>query len=202
MFNRLLRSTLIQGTLVGVVGAAVAGSARPTLAAPAGMAYHLTGKPQARVNGAWGALRMLQKLEAGDAVRCGAGDSAVIVIFKSGEQFKVGAGGTGTMQADKVAGAQSLGGLRGPSVRVARALTGARTGAVMARPGSAPSSLTPQAQGWILDNQRVIEWTPAQVSINPPITASSYSFVLFDRNSPIWSGHAQEAQVQLPQTLE
>jgi len=172
-------------------------AALPTIAhaAPVGMAYHLTGKPQARVNGAWGSLRLLQKLEPGDQVRCGQGATAVIVLFKNGERFKIGSGATGTVAADKITGAQSAGKLGGPSARVAKSLGGARKGAVMARPGSAPSSLTPQAPGWLTEKERTIAWTPVE-------TAASYSFVLFDRHAAVWAGRVNDAKVQLPATIE
>jgi hypothetical protein len=161
------------------------------------MACHLTGRPEARSgDNGWRPLRMLQKLDAGDAVRCGTGASAVIVLFKSGERFRVAAGGTGVVQANTVGGAQSMGGLKGPSDRVARSLTGARTGMVLSRRVTAPVTLTPAAPGWIVDSSRLLEWTQWN-----PGRVDHYSFALFKGDEVVHTQNVATASLQLPATL-
>jgi len=193
----LVRKFVSVGSVVGISLGAISATALTgrANAAPVGMACHLSGRPEVRSGGgAWRPLRMLQKFEAGDAVRCSTGATAVIVLFKSGERFKVGAGKTATVQATTVGGAQSMGALHGPSERVAKTLTGARSGAIMARDVTAPITLTPQAPGWIIDSERVLEWTPGK--------AVHYTFALFNGDSVVYTGKVTEPRVQLPASLE
>lgn len=195
MLNEVLRKPVSVVAIAGITVGAVATLSGNALAASVGMACHLVGKPEVRSGGeSWRPLRMLQKFEAGDTVRCGTGATAVIVLFKSGERFKVGAGGTGVVQANSVGGAQSLGALQGPSERVARTLSGSRSGAIMARDVTAPITLTPQAPGWIVDTERVLEWTPGK--------AVHYTFALFNRESVVWTQKVTTPRLQLPPTLE
>ena len=174
----------------------LAGSSR-ALAAPAGSAIGLTGKPEFRAKGgsAWTPLQLRQKLEPGDAVRCGPGAQATLVLFSTGERFAVTAGKEAVIDAAAIPGAQSLGTLQGPSARVAKALAGAPTGVVRARP--APSHRRLQARGpcWLVEGQRTLQW-------DPETGAASYVLTLFDQaDNVVWSQRATEAAVEYPAEL-
>ena len=57
----------------------------PASAAPIGMVSSLNGKAEQRSVGAteWKHLRLMTRLEAGDAIRCEAGGDAVVTLFAS-----------------------------------------------------------------------------------------------------------------------
>ncbi len=161
------------------------------------MACRLTGKPEMRTGnaGVWAPLRLLQKLEPGDRVRCGAGAEAILVLFGSGERFQVSAGAEGSIQAGKVEGAKSLGGLNGPSAEAAKTLVGARTGAFVSRLSRAPlapSRLTRNFTGWITEGDRTFAWDSVP-------EAAAYSFTLFDANGYVlWNTRTAEAHADYP----
>src|SRR5881227_1666176 len=94
---------------------------------PVAMACHVAGKAEVRTGaGAWQPLRVLQKLEPGAIVRSGAGADAVLVVFATGERFRVASGSQGIVEARTVRGGKSLGALSGPSAAVAQTLGGSR----------------------------------------------------------------------------
>lgn len=166
----------------GALGACGLG-AGSAFAAPVGMACRVTGKPEVKSGGAWKPLKLLQRVEAGDAVRCSAGEEATIVLFGNGNRYLVAAGKQATVEADSLAGAKVLAGAGGPSASAARALGGARVGAVMARPASSHQRLMPQSTGSIVvgaDGLLRVAWMPAP-------DATSYSFNLLDRyDDVVW----------------
>ncbi len=169
----------------------------PAQAAPVGMACRLTGKPELRAAnaGTWMPLRLLQKLETGDHVRCGAGAEAILVLFGSGERFQVVAGAEGSVKTGKVEGAKSLGGLNGPSAEAAKTLVGARTGAFVSRLSRAPlapSRLTRNFTGWIAEGDRTFAWDSVP-------EAADYSFTLIDANGYVlWNTRTAEAHADYP----
>lgn len=174
----------------------LAGTSR-AFAAPAGTAIGLSGKPEFRAKGAtaWTPLQLRQKLEPGDAVRCGAGAQATLVLFSTGERFQVPAGKEAQIEVAAVTGAQSLGTLQGPSARVAKALAGAPTGVVRARP--APSHRRLQARGpcWLVEGERKVQW-------DPETGAASYVLTLFDQaDNVVWSQRATEPAAEYPADL-
>lgn len=169
----------------------------PAMAAPAGSAIGVTGKPEYRAKGAtaWAPLQLRQKLEPGDAVRCGAGAQATLVLFSTGERFQVSAGKEAVIDAAAISGAQSLGALQGPSARVAKALAGAPTGVVRARP--APSHRRLQARGpcWLVEGDRKLQW-------DPEAGAASYVLTLFDQaDNVVWSQRTTEPSAEYPADL-
>lgn len=153
------------------------------MAAPVGMACSIKGKPEVKSGDAWRPLRLLQRLEAGDALRCGAGEEAIVVLFGNGQRYQVGAGAQATVAATSLAGAKMLAAAGGPSARAAKALGGARLGAVMARPPVSHERLTPQSTGWITpgaDGNVKLAWTPLA-------GAEAYSFSLRDQlDDVVW----------------
>ncbi len=166
-------------------------------AAPVGMVCHMTGQPQMRSGaaGAWQPARLLQKLDAGDALRCGPGAEAVVVLFAGGQRFQVGAGADAVVGANSVQGARSLGALDGPSSRVAATLGGSRAAAVLARPAQSHERLTPTSPGWHLASERVFSWPPLA-------NADAYTFTLFDGNdNVVWSARVSEASAAYPDDL-
>lgn len=166
-------------------------------AAPAGSTLGLTGKPEVRGEGmtGWRPLQLRQKLEPGDTVRCGPGAQATLVLFATGERFQVLSGKEATITAAAVSGAQSLGTLQGPSARVAKALGGAPTGVVRARP--APSHRRLQARGpcWLVEGERTLQW-------DPETGAAAYVFTLFDQaDNVVWSQRTAEPKTDYPAEL-
>lgn len=171
--------------------------ASPVFAAPAGSAIGVSGKPEIRSKGAsaWSTLQLRQKLEAGDVVRCGPGAQATVVLFATGERFQISAGKEVTVDAAAVTGAQSLGSLQGPSARVAKALAGAPTGVVRARP--APSHRRLQARGpcWLVEGERKLQW-------DPETGAATYALTLFDQaDNVVWSQRVSEPAAEYPADL-
>lgn len=169
----------------------------PVVAAPAGTAINVNGKVEYRAKGAsnWMPLQLRQKLEAGDAVRCGAGAQATLVLFSTGERFQVPAGKEAQVEAAGITGAQSLGALQGPSARVAKALAGAPTGVVRARP--APSHRRLQARGpcWLVEGERKFQW-------DAETGAASYALTLFDQaDNVVWSQRTTEPAAEYPADL-
>ena len=167
------------------------------VAAPVGMAAQVKGSPQIKAGAAWKPLRLLQRLQAGDTVRCGTGAEAVIVLFGYGHRYKIAAGQEGTVRATAVAGATAMGGLSGPSTRVAMALGGSRSGAFMARPAvrqHGPLSVqTPEPmRGWMPEGERRFQWDAIP-------NAAQYSFTLFDRNDAVlWNARVTEPNAEYP----
>lgn len=165
-------------------------------AAPVGMACQVKGSAQVRSGAAaWKPLRLLQRVAPGDTVRCGAGAEAVIVLFDSGARYKIAAGHQGVVGAKSVAGAAPLGGLSGPSGRVAKALGGSRSGAFMARPALSHKRLMPDSPGWLAEGERHFAWQALP-------NAAAYSFTLFDQNDNVlWSERGADTGADYPADL-
>ena len=66
------------GILFIICAATGTAGTSPAVAVPVGMACHLTGKPEVGTGGKWKPLRLMQRLQAGDTVRCSAGAEAII----------------------------------------------------------------------------------------------------------------------------
>jgi hypothetical protein len=152
-------------------------------AVPVGMAARVTGKTELKVGSGWKPIRVLQRFEAGDTVRCGPGASAVVVLFDRGGRYDIGAGATATISANDVAGAKLAKAPSGASSAVAQRLAGARTGAVMARPATnyerlhaqapAAEAKIPPPHDWLRPDER-------SFSVNALDSAQTYVFTLFD----------------------
>jgi hypothetical protein len=165
-------------------------------AAPVGIASHITGAAEVRSGeGAWKPLRLLQRLESGDKVRCGSGAEVTVVLFDSATRYKVDAGATGVIGSHGVQGGHPATGLPGPGIRIAKAMVGSRMDAFVARPAQSHQRLTPQSPGWIAEGERHFEW-PAQPG------AATYSFTLFDANdNVVWSARATAPAADYPADL-
>lgn len=169
-------------------------SSRAT-AAPVAMTCHLQGTPQVRSAGAWGPLRLLQRLSPGDVVRCGAGAQAVLVLFANSQRYRIDAGKQATVSATTVTGAQKLGGLGGASGRIAQNLGNTRVGAYLARPAQSHQRLTPDFPGYMEEGNRNFTW-PAIAG------AATYSFTLFDQHdNVVWSSRGADTTVEYPADL-
>lgn len=173
---------------------------------PIGMACHIKGQPEIRNNQTkkWESLRLLQKLETGDTVRCKPGSEAIIVLFGNGERYQVGAGQQGEIQTGSVAGAKSLGGLKGPSALAISKLGGSRTGAAFIRtvPGISPTKIPALRErgkfpDWITDTDRVFKWDKNEI-------AASYTFTLCDPangDEVVWFAQTEGDHVEVPGSL-
>lgn len=162
-------------------------------AAPVSMAVQVAGSPQFKSSaGSWKPLRLLQKLSAGASVKCPAGSKAMLVMFSSGERFEI-AGGQATVGAGTITGAKPLGALGGPSARVAKTLSGSRTGAISARTAQNNERLrNADFKGWFPAEQR-------QFLLKEVPAATSYSFTLFDRrDNVVWGTRSSLPQVEYP----
>jgi hypothetical protein len=183
------RTLLILGGTFGLAAVASAG--------PVGIASSLMGKAEMKApdGTVWKPLRLLQRLEAGDAVRCEAGGEVVIVCLETAERFKVSPGANAVVEPGKVRGADKVGGLRGPAIRIAKGLGGSRTDAFMARPAQSHQRLTPDAVGWILEGERHFQWASIP-------GAASYSFTLFDAaDNVVWSARVTSPSAEYPAEL-
>jgi hypothetical protein len=170
---------------------------RPAAAADkVGMACQVTGKPEYLAGGkeAPKPLHMLQKLEPGDKIRCGAGSSAIVVLFGSGVRFEVGANQTGTIQVAKIDGAKSLGGLSGPSAETVKTLAGSRSGALFSRAPMLSQRLTRTFPGWKVEGDRKIAWEAVE-------GATSYSFALYDAVDVVWQQRVSMPETEYPSDL-
>jgi hypothetical protein len=172
---------------------AVAGSA----GAAVGIASHLSGQAEFRAaeGGAWKPLKLLQRLDSGDAVRVPPGSEAVVVLFSNAQRFKVNPGATAVLESDTVKGANKVGNLSGPGMRVAKAMAGSRMDAFLARPAQSHERLTPQFPGYLLEGDRHFEWQPVP-------GAASYSFSLFDTyDNVVWSARVASTSAEYPADL-
>ena len=166
----------------------------PASAAPIGMVSSLNGKAEQRSVGAteWKHLRLMTRLEAGDAIRCEAGGDAVVTLFASAERYAVAGGATATVEAQGLKGAQRMAGLHGAGIQIARAMVGDRPNGFFARPAQAHQRLLPHYPGWMIEGERKFSWTPVP-------RAASYSFTLFDQHdNVIWSQRGAAPNAEYP----
>jgi hypothetical protein len=159
--------------------------AAPVFAAPIGMAAHVVGPVQVEQGNKKAPLKLLQRLEDGDVVRCGAGAQSIIVLFNGGGRYKIGASQSATVKPTDVIGATKLAGLSGPSAEAVKLLGNARVGAVMARPGQTFERLTEQFPGWMNSANARFTWLPLP-------GAATYTFTLFDaHDNVVWSAKSE-----------
>ncbi|MDX1934064.1 MAG: hypothetical protein SFU56_15800 [Capsulimonadales bacterium] len=165
--------------------------------APVGMVTHLTGKAEMRpASGSeWKPLRLMNRLEAGDSVRCGPDGEVILTVFATAEQCRVAAGTTVTLEAKGVKGAQKVTGLRGAGIQVARNMAGDRPNGFFARPAQAHQRLLPTYPGWLTEGERRFTWTPVAKAV-------SYTFTLFDSHDNIvWSQRVTAPASEYPADL-
>lgn len=166
--------------------------ALPAWAAPVGMAAHVSGNVQVTQDGKTAPLRLLQRLEDGDAVRCGPNSNAVIVLFGNGSRFQLNSGQRATIHASTVTGAGKLAELSGPSANVVKLLGGARVGAAMSRLSTTFQRLQPNSPGWLESPTPHFEWLPAT-------GAAEYTFTLFDQyDNVVWSLRTTQTGADYP----
>jgi hypothetical protein len=196
MFNSMKFNKKLSFVLAGVCF-----SATTAFAAPVGMVCHIVGNPEASSRGARKPLRIMQRLSAGDKVIAGADEEAVVVLFGSGERFKV-SGGEATVAAGSVSGARSLGKMGGPSARVAQTLGNARLAAVTARAPmpnahqklAASENDLPDAMGWMEEGNHLFQWPPV-------VDSDAFSFTLYGKDGEIvWNTRGAGNSVQYPAT--
>ena len=171
--------------------------ARNALAAPVGMVTQLTGKAEVKsaAGSAWKTLRLLDRLEVGDNIRCSQASEAVLILFDSAERFSVGANATAVIEAKSVKGASKNTGLHGPAIQVAKTMVGDRPHGFNARPALSHKRMTPDFPGWVLESQRHFVWEALP-------NAAAYTFTLFDSNdNVVWSARVGESQADLPADL-
>jgi hypothetical protein len=186
MHRRLTSLFLIYGIF------AASGSAFAAVA----VASKVTGSPEIHADGdAWKPLKFLQRLDSGDAIRCGPGEEVIVVLFDGGKRFRVGAGGNAVVEADTVKGAFPAADLRGPAIRVAKAMGGSRMDAFIARPAESHQRLYPDFPGWIVEGDRNFHWVPVP-------GADTYSFTLFDpHDDVVWSVRTAGMSADYPADL-
>lgn len=178
------------------MGAFMLAATGKAFAVPVGMASHVAGKAEVNSGGATKPLHLLQRLNAGDKVICGPGGAATIVLFGNGNRYQIAAGKSGVVQESNVTGAQALGGLSGPSGRVARALGGSRSGAVMARPAQQQHQAMPlNGPGWMVEGEAHFQWDAIP-------GAATYLFSLLDQNdNVVWHVRGDEMTADYPADL-
>jgi hypothetical protein len=164
--------------------------------AAVGVASHLTGSPEAKTAGeSWRPIKFLQRLDAGDTIRCGPGDDVTIVLFDGGTRFRVAPGANAVVQAGTVQGAVKAANLRGPSMQVAKSMAGSRADAFIARPAESHQRLYPQFPGWIVEGDRHFQWLAVP-------GAATYSFTLFDSHDDVvWSVRTADVSADYPADL-
>ncbi len=211
MKNSMRRKGVARQLAVGIslIGCSFFGTARAAMADPVGMVCRVVGKPDlVTAGGGRKPLRLLQRVQAGDGIQCGAGEEAIVVMLASGQRFRV-AGGKATVRANTVEGAGALGGLRGPSARAAKALSGSRTGAYMARPAipahqklgrsEADMANLAQAPGWRTEKERRFQWQSLPNADTTQATPISYSFTLFgSKDEVVWRENTSQPWVDYP----
>ncbi len=167
-------------------------AAAPALAAPVGMAAHVSGTVTLNHEGKALPLRLLQRLEPGDTVQAGAASGAVLVLFGDGSRFQVGPGGRATVTGNGITGAQKMAAFAGPSAGVVKLLGGSRVGAAISRQANSLQRLLPNSPGWIEAGQTHLDWLPIA-------GAAYYTFTLFDQHdNVVWSGKAGAPSVSDP----
>lgn len=156
-------------------------AAIPAFAAPVGMAAHVVGSVQLEHGGAKSQLHLLQRVEDGDVVQCGANAQAVVILFNGGARFQIGAGQKATIHGAGVAGGVKLAAISGPSAKAVTLLGGSRVGATLSRKAKSFERLMPQNPGWLLLPNPRFEWLPLP-------GAAFYTFTLFDPyDNVVWS---------------
>lgn len=168
-------------------------------AAPVAMVAQVNSGAQVKTGGRWSAARLRQMLSAGDQVKAGGSGNVALVMLKTGARYRLSAGQTATIGATTVSGATSIGGLKGPSARVAQSLGGARTGATFARAPQPPSRLKFASEElWISANDRRIAW---DIDRNDK-TSTQFLFSLFDGTGKLlWSTRTDKKEARYPATL-
>jgi hypothetical protein len=191
---------------VGIIALFLFALAGNALAAPVGMVTQMSGKVESKpaAGSAWKTLRLLDRLEVGDNIRCSQGAEAIVVLFDSAERYTVSSGATAVIEAKSVRGASKNSGLRGPAIQVAKTMVGDRPGGFLARPALSHQRMTPQFPGWMPEGERHFDWKPIP-------NAATYTFTLFDtrqerqipagkclgrRHLPLQRGHREPEEIR------
>ena len=183
-------------SVIGLLGAHL--EAR---AAVVGMAISIKGAPMVISSKSARRLRLSDRVNSGDKIRCASGSEAVVVLFGNNQRFVIGAGKTGVVGKDGVGGASAQSALSDASGRVAQALSGSKTGAFQGRnvgsgekAGIVWSHLQDKAPGWMLESDKTFSWAK-------DINAAQYNFTLTDKNNDvIYSVRATENSFTYPET--
>mgnify|MGYP001283809969 FL=1 len=155
----------------------------------------LSGSPTVRVGGtgAERPLKLFEKLETGDVVRCDGASEAILNL--SGARYKVAGGNTATVTADGVRGGQKTSSLKGPSSRLVGGMVAARTSGLLGRPGTSYSPITPAYPGYLKEGTRKIDWAPVP-------GAAQYDFTLADTlGNIVYHARETETAVTLPEEV-
>lgn len=168
--------------LVSIVALAILliGVQQPANANITGMVCFVKGAPELQKKGtsAWRPVRMLQRVYPGDRIRCAADAELIVVILGTGDRYKIVGGQSATITTERIAGATALGGLSGPSNRVARSLAGARVATFLSRAPGQDSRLNKTFLGWVSAEKPVFEWNGVQ-------GAGFYLFTLYDTDDNV-----------------
>ena len=164
-----------RNVILGAVAAVAAGLllAGRAFADAVAVVVSLSGNPTVRIGGAGAErpLKLFEKLEAGDTVKCDS--TSEVILNLSGARYKVPGGATATVNTDSVRGAQKTSSLRGPSSRLTGGMLAARTSGLLGRPGTSYSPITPEYPGYLPEGERNVKWAPVP-------GAAQYDFTLAD----------------------
>jgi hypothetical protein len=133
-------------------------------------------------------LRLFQKLGPGDVVRCDSDGEATLTQVGGGARFRVPSGGTATVTADGVTGAQKSSALKGPGPHVFGSMGSARLSGIVGRPGVAPRPILADRavfNGYYVRKEGdtsplVFRWDSEQ-DPGADKQVATYGFTLFDR---------------------
>lgn len=161
------------GAIIGIGVSAwilVGAGVQTARAAVVGMAISVKGQPMVVDKQSARRLRLSDRLNSGDKIRCAGGSEAVVVLFASGKRFVISGGKTATLGASNVSGASPLAALSGASGRVAQSLSGSKTGAIQGRVKEREGGINwsrlkpktpqePEAAGWLQSDERRLSWS-------------------------------------------
>ncbi len=162
--------------------------------APVGMAARVTGSVTVVQGGKKQPLRLLGRLQNGAQLVAARGAGAVVVLFGAGQRFQIGSNQKAVVGATRVAGAQVLPALSGPSQDVVKMLGTARVGAALARTAPSFQRLLPASPGYLTEVPSRFEWQPI-------LGAATQNFTLFDgADNVFWSISASQNRADYPAT--
>ncbi|MGO8673785.1 MAG: hypothetical protein ACLQVD_20800 [Capsulimonadaceae bacterium] len=190
-----IQSRYFHGAFVALVS--IVCCVLPAGASPIALATNLTGPPQSRpAGGDWQPMHILQRLSAGDEIRCGAGQNVTILILSTGVRFEVAAGHDAHVGQTAIAGAVATGPMGGASIQVAKAMTGLDTEPFIARPTISHQRLVKSSPGIMAAGTRSFDLPPLDGDI------AFYTFTLFDKHdNVVWSVRTADQHVDCPADL-
>ena len=130
--------------LVAVATLSLLTGAKIAFAEAVAVVASLSGSATLRSGGSERALKLFDKLEPGDVVRCGGDGEAVLTLIGSSERYRLSSGGTAKVGVSGITGAQKASGVKGPSSRILRDMVASRVSGLAGRQGRSYSPISPE----------------------------------------------------------